>query len=136
MCNSLRKTLRGVDRWAILQYQFAIGSVFALLVMAVSRQEIIREVSILPLIITILYAALQVGLGNLLLYGFQNFDVNIGTVILASELFFATVLGYLFFREIPTNHELIGGTLIFCASILSSVDLSGVLRRMQAFQKT
>lgn len=120
--NGIRKTLKGVDRNTVLQYQFATGSLFALLIVVLSKQEVLIQASLVPIIATGVFAILQIGLGNLLLYGFQNFDVNIGTIIVASELFFATILGYLFFRESTTTQEFAGGVLIFSASILSAVD--------------
>jgi len=80
----------------------------------------------------LVFALLQISLGNLLLYGFQHFDVNVGTVILATELFFASLIGLIFFREIPSTHEIIGGCFIFVASILSAVDVPALLRRRTA----
>ncbi len=127
--NSIRKTLSGIDRNSILLYQYAFGSVFALLVLAIAPQDSIRTISLMPVLAGLVFAALLIGLGNLLLYGFQHFDVNVGTVILATELFFASLLGWIFFHEIPTSNEVIGGTLIFMASILSAVDVRAFMKR-------
>lgn len=85
-----------------------------------------------PIVAGLIFAALLVGLGNLLLYGFQHFDVNVGTVILATELFFASLFGWVFFREVAAPNELIGGAVIFLASILSAVDLSALKKWAKA----
>jgi drug/metabolite transporter (DMT)-like permease len=130
--NSIRKTLGGVDRNTVLLYQYAIGSACALLVLAIAPQDAIQTVSAWPVLVGVVFAVLIILLGNLLLYGFQHFDVNIGTVILATELFFASLIGWLFFREVPATNEVIGGVIIFIASILSAVDIQALMKRQRA----
>jgi drug/metabolite transporter (DMT)-like permease len=63
---------------------------------------------------------LQLLLNYLLLYGFQNFDVNIGTVILSLELFLAAIVGFVLYDEALTATEVIGGVIIFLASVVSA----------------
>lgn len=121
--NALRKTLRGQNRNAVLSYQFAFSALFAALVLLFSGEAAVKEILPVSLLAGILFALLQIGLGNLLLYGFQHFDVNAGTVILASELFFASILGFLLFQEVPATKEFMGGGLIFLASVLSTIDV-------------
>lgn len=96
-----------------------------------SGEIIIKEVTLLPIIVGIIFGLLQIGLGNLLLYGFQHFDVNVGTVILACELIFAAILGWVFLSETPTGNELLGGMLIFVASIISTVDFKPLFKRLR-----
>jgi drug/metabolite transporter (DMT)-like permease len=126
--NALRKTLKGINRNSVLTYQFLLSSLVATLAMVLFSDVIIKEVAVLPIVAMIIFAFLQIGLGNLLLYGFQHFDVNVGTVILATELFFATIIGFILFKEVPTSREIIGGVLIFIASILSTVDIKRMLK--------
>ena len=128
--NALRKQLKGYDRNTVLWYQFLIGSLVALGVVLLSGETIIKEVTLLPIIVGIIFGLLQIGLGNLLLYGFQHFDVNVGTVILACELIFAAILGWLFLSETPTGNEVLGGALIFIASIISTVDFKSLSKRL------
>ena len=127
--NAIRKTLKGLNRNAILTYQFAFSSLLAALAMLVMGEVILKQILPLSILAVIIFAFLQIGLGNLLLYGFQHFDVNVGTVILATELFFASILGFLLFKEIPTSREILGGMLIFTASIISTVDLKGLISK-------
>ena len=128
--NALRKTLKTADRNVVLMYQFGIGSIFGLLLLLFSGGDIIREVSLLPILATILFAVLLLCLGNLLLYGFQHFDVNVGTVILALELVFVLILGYLFLHEAPTGKELVGGAFIFAASVITVLEPGEYLRSL------
>lgn len=134
--NGIRKTLKGYDRNSVLQVQFAFGAAFGLLIMLVSSEVAIKEVSLLPILAGVLFAFLQISLGNLLLYGFQHFDVNVGTVILACELLFASLIGWIFFNEIPAKNELTGGVIIFAASVLSAIDLQEILKRRRTALET
>lgn len=127
--NSLRKTLGGIDRNTVLLYQYGVGAICALAVLAIAPQDAIRIVSAWPIVVGVVFSALLIVIGNLLLYGFQHFDVNIGTVILATELFFASLIGWLFFKEVPAPNEVIGGIIIFAASILSAVDIRALIKR-------
>jgi drug/metabolite transporter (DMT)-like permease len=127
--NSIRKTLKGIDRNTILLYQYAFGASAALVVLVFAPQGSIKTISVLPVIVGLIFAVALIWLGNLLLYGFQHFDVNVGTVILATELFFATLVGLIFFGEVPALHEMLGGTVIFLASILSTLD-PAILKRL------
>lgn len=127
--NGVRKALKGIDRNTVLLYQYGFGAICALIALAIAPHDAIRSVSIFPIIVGIVFGALLVGIGKLLLYGFQHFDVNVGTVILATELVFALLIGWLFYQEVPTANELIGGIVIFVASIVSAVDFRALWRR-------
>lgn len=118
--NVVRKKLKGVDKTTVLLYQFFVSAVGALLLAIIFAEPLVKEVSTGPIIALIVFALLQLGLNNLLLFGFQHFDVNIGTVILSLELFFAAVLGFLIFGETLSANELLGGAAIFAASIVSA----------------
>lgn len=50
--------------------------------------------------------------------GFQYVKSTLGSLLLLSELLFATVFAFLFFSEIPTIVTIIGGLLIIGSSIL------------------
>jgi drug/metabolite transporter (DMT)-like permease len=131
VANGLRKSLRGVNRNAVLLYQFAFCAVFSLILLLILPEPDIKIVSLWPVLVGIVFALLQIGLGNLLLYGFQHFDVNVGTIILATELLFASLLGWFLYQEVPASNEIIGGLFIFMASILSAVDIPALLKRRQ-----
>lgn len=118
--NVFRKQLRNVDRSVVLWLQYFIGSVFTILVTLLSGQVIVRHASVRGGLLTLLFAIVLITGSNLLLYGFQHFDVNVGTVITSTELIFAAVMAYFLFHEIPARHELVGGGLIFLAAIVGS----------------
>lgn len=136
VANTFRKRLKGVNRNSLLVYQYSImvlGTIFLTLVFS---GDIIRTVTISGIAVTIFYAVLLVTLGNLLLYGFQHFDVNVGTVILASELFFALILGVLLYDEIPTLLELTGGLIIFTATTITVFGISKNIKANNSSKQT
>lgn len=119
--NGIRKGLKGADRTTVLLYQFFVNAVLAtILAVFFTVEPIIKEIGTGPIIAVVAFAILQLILNHLLLFGFQHFDVNIGTIILSLELFFAAILGYFIFGEALTTNELFGGVAIFIASIVSA----------------
>jgi len=70
--NALRKTLRSLNRNTVLTYQFAFSSLFAALAMLLSGEVILKVILPLSMVAVTVFALLQIGLGNLLLYGFQH----------------------------------------------------------------
>lgn len=68
-----------------------------------------------------LFGFLLVAVNYLVLIGFKNFDLSIGTVIMATEIFFTVILSYLFLQETPLFNELIGGFMIFIAASVPGI---------------
>ena len=122
--NVIRKALQGVDKPTVLQWQFLGCTVSALILTLAMPEPIIKVISITALVALLVFALCQIVLNTLLLYGFQHFDVNIGSIILSTEVFFAAVMGYLLYGETLTTLEIIGGLAIFVASIIATIDLT------------
>ncbi|MCA9378915.1 DMT family transporter [Candidatus Dojkabacteria bacterium] len=115
LSNMLRKRLGDIERMGVVFYQFLSNVIIFIPLALIIGDRSIKEVSLLPLLILFAFGVLLVLVGNLLLYGFRHFDVGLGTIVLASELFFSMLLGFAFLAEAPTVNELIGGVLIFVA---------------------
>lgn len=122
--NVIRKALQGVDKPTVLQWQFLGCTISALLLTFAMPDPIIKDVTMVALIALLVFALCQIALNTLLLYGFQHFDVNIGSIILSTEVFFAAIMGYLLYGETLTTFEIIGGLAIFTASIIATLDLT------------
>jgi len=122
--NVVRKALQGVDKPTVLQWQFLGCSISAFILTLAMPEPIIKNISIVALVALLAFALCQIALNTLLLYGFQHFDVNIGSIILSTEVFFAAVMGYLLYGEILTTPEIIGGTAIFIASIIATINFA------------
>jgi drug/metabolite transporter (DMT)-like permease len=122
ICNIFAKKLKGVDRNAILRMQFGLGTMLtAVLALLFSANDIIRTVSVQGIATTAVFALILIVATNLVLYGFQHFDINIASVVLSSQLAFGALLGFLIFKEVPAPTEIISGLLIACAAIIGSI---------------
>jgi drug/metabolite transporter (DMT)-like permease len=129
VAHGFRKRLRGVDRNTVVMYQYLLGGIFALTFTLVSGGPSLKEVSFWPVIGLVIYGAASVGLGNLLLYGFSRLDVNAGAVILATQLFFVSVLGMIFLHEFPSWLETTGLIFIFLAAVATVINSKRILQR-------
>jgi len=62
------------------------------------------------------------GIANIIMifltnYGFEKIQTVVASNILTLEMFFAVLIGFLFFREIPSLKEMLGGVLILFSVI-------------------
>lgn len=122
--HALRKLMRNLQREIIVFYQSFSGVVLGLIFVILSQENPIKNLSIQAVLVAIIFGALFVVIGYLLAFGFANTNVNTGTIVLTTELFFAMVVAAIFLSEFPTAFELIGGLLIFGGSVLSGLDLN------------
>lgn len=122
-CNLLAKKLKGVDLGALMRMQFGVGAIFmSILTLLISPNDIIRTVTFEGVMSTILFAVILIIATRLVLYGFQNSDINIASVILSSQLAFGALIGYLAYNETLSVNEIISGVFILSAAIIVSVD--------------
>ncbi len=71
----------------------------------------------------LIFAIAQIVAVSLIVYGFKNLDAQIASVIMPIEVIFATLFGFLFFKEIPQSTTLIGGVFIALAAALPNIVL-------------
>lgn len=135
--HTLRKLMKDVKREVVVFYQSLSGVVLASGLLLFSNEVFIKEFHLSSILVAMLFGLLLVVIGYLLFYGFGNFDVNWGTIILATELFFAIVINSIFLKEFPTNYELIGGLLIFAGTAITSLnfDLQKLTQKVLAGKK-
>lgn len=124
--HTLRKLMKGLKREVVVFWQSFSGIIVATLFFFISSEPLIRNFSISGILVAALFGFLLVVIGYLLVYGFNNFDVNLGTIILATELFFALIINALVLKEVPTKYEVFGGVLIFSGAIVTSLKLTGL----------
>ncbi len=119
VANSFRKYLAGkIDRFVLVVLQMVGGIAVAFPLMALSGQLHMPSISPLNWVIGIVFGGCLVVISYLLLVGFQNFDLNLGTVVMSSEMFFASVLAFIIFKEPSLPNELLGGALIILATVV------------------
>ena len=124
LANASRKLVKGIAWQKLLFWQFSFGSLVSLALSIVSGEQLIKQIRVSSIVVTIIFGLCLTLLSRLLLYGFSKVDINIATPILAMELVFSVVLGYIFLQESPSNNQILGGLFIMLATIIASLDLT------------
>jgi drug/metabolite transporter (DMT)-like permease len=123
--NVFRKHIAGkADRFVLVNIQMLGGILVASVAALLFNQFHIPEISNTSWAIGAIFGIGLIGISYLTLVGFQNFDLNLGTIILSSEVFFAILFAFMFFNEEPKTTELIGATLVFLATGVVNLDLN------------
>jgi drug/metabolite transporter (DMT)-like permease len=121
VANALRKNLADKYEKFSLVFLLMVGGIILSFVLMLSSNvplDFAVRMSPSAWVIGILFGLILMLVNYLTLVGFQNFDLNIGTIIISSELFFALVFGWLVFKEMPAANELFGGLLIMVAIVV------------------
>lgn len=128
LSNASRKFYIGkMNRWLIILYQMIVGGIIALL-LAIIFKEFKTDIWTMNTYALLLIFGIGLVLIQFLLFtGFENFKLNLGSIILASQLVFAQILGIFILHEIPTFTELIGCVCIIIAIILSNLTRKNLL---------
>lgn len=103
-------------------YQNTFTAIFALVLGIVVADNLVTNLTPNVIFVSIIFGLLIYAIGYLLLYGFKYIDVNVGAIILSSELFFTVIFNYFFLMEIPTALELTGGIIIFIAANVAEIN--------------
>lgn len=124
LSNSFKKHLGGkADRFLLIVIQMIGTILVSLILMSYTKTLTIPLISPFVLSVGLIFGFLLILNNYLMLVGFHNFDLNLGTIVLSSELLFASIIGYIFYKEIPTVNELIGSGLIAFSIIISNLSL-------------
>lgn len=122
LANAFRKYLSGkIDRFVLIALQMVGGIMVISVLMFFSKETFFPSMSSLTIVIGLIFGLLLMIVNFLLLHGFQNVDLNLGTIILTSELIFATIFGVLIYREYPTINEIVGSLFIFLGIIIPNL---------------
>jgi len=123
LSNSFKKHLGGrVDRFLLISIQMMGTIIVSFILMFYTKTIFIPQISLFIFGIGLIFGFFLMLNNYLMLVGFHNFDLNLGTIILSSELVFASFFGYLFYHEIMTFNEYIGSSLIIFSIIISNLN--------------
>jgi drug/metabolite transporter (DMT)-like permease len=121
--NSLRKFVSGkIDRFVLVAMQMGGVIVVSLVLLFINRNAVIVPMTFETIFVGIVFGGLLMFVSLLTLIGFQNYDLNLGTIVLSSELIFAPVFAVLVFQEIPSVLEIVGGLFVASAIVVSNVN--------------
>lgn len=120
--NSFRKHLAGKINRVVLTLIPQLGGILvASLFMLRSGTFYLPTITWSSWIVGLVFGALLFCVNYLLLYGFQHFDLNLGTIAISSEVVFASLFGYLLFAETPSVTDTYGSLLIVLAIIIGNL---------------
>ena len=123
LSNSFKKHLGAkTDRFLLIAIQMLGTMTVSIFLMLYTKTFIVSNISPFVFGIGLLFGFFLLLNNYLMLIGFGNFDLNLGTIVMSSELLFASVFGFLIYKEIPTTNELIGGGLIALSVIITHLN--------------
>lgn len=118
--NGFKKYFGGkIERPVLIVFQL-----FATLIIALVASLFVHETFLWTsftfsgLTIMIIYGTLFLLVSYLSMYGFQNFNLNLGTIVISTELFWAPFFAFLFFKETLTFYQIIGGIFLAAAILI------------------
>lgn len=128
--NATRKFYdKKIDRWLIIFLQMFVGVIISFPIAYLFKelshnQWVFNSVSQL-----LLFGVALILIQVLLFNGFSNFKLNLGSIVLASQLVFVELIGILILHEIPTTIEIIGSIAITISVILSNININNILNK-------
>ena len=124
LSNSFKKHLGDkIDRFLLISIQMMGTIVVSLILMFYTKTLFVPQISPFIFVIGLLFGFLLMLNNYFMLIGFYNFDLNLGTIVMSSELAFASVFAYLLYKEIPTKNELIAIFFIILSIIVSHISI-------------
>ena len=117
-----------IDRWVMIRHQMYAGAILSFALIIVSKESFPLSPSFPVLGALIIFSLGQVLLQVLLFIGFQNFNLNIGSIVLASQMVFALLIGILILNEPSTMAEIIGSVFVATAVVLSNLEINRLFR--------
>lgn len=100
---------------------FSFSVVFMLILSFLFREHWVAPALNVIWLANALFVVMFLSTGQLMVYGFKRLDAQIGSLIMLSEVLFGVVLGYLFYREIPSDWAILGGVLVITAIVLPEI---------------
>jgi drug/metabolite transporter (DMT)-like permease len=116
-----RRWLGDVSRPLVVLVQ-SMGGFFVTLIICFFTSSKVPQISTATLVAGLLFGAVVVLVSYLLLIGSKNLEINKGSLILSTELIWATLFAALFLNEIPTPQQSIGCVLLLAALAIARVD--------------
>src|SRR5258708_6945577 len=110
-----------IERFVLITTQMLGGIVITILFLLFFHQTNFPPLSSLSVLISLLFGLVVVIICYLSLVGFQYLDINVGAIVVSSELIFAPLFAILFFKEIPNAYQIEGGACIIGAIVIANI---------------
>jgi drug/metabolite transporter (DMT)-like permease len=123
--NATRKYFLGkINNWTIILYQMLTGAAISFIIAFFFKEFQTAHWSFHVFMLLGVFGIGLVVIQALLFIGFKNFKLNLGSIVLASQLIFVQGIGIFIIHEIPTFLEIISSILILIAIVLSNINFN------------
>lgn len=126
--NGFKKYFGGkIERPVLIVYQIGATLLITLVLLLFARQPLLpTHASFLHLSMLFIYGIIFLAVAYLSMYGFQHFNLNLGTIVISLELFWAPVFAFFVFSQTLTVTQLIGGVFIGAAIVTPYIKLQKI----------
>jgi drug/metabolite transporter (DMT)-like permease len=111
---------KNTNRIGLLLIQTLAGVGIAALSLLLSGEALFPILPQVPLLITLFYGAIFLVISYLFLVGFKHTNLNVGSILVSSELFFGPFFAFLLISENITSLEMLGGIFTAAAVLFSN----------------
>ncbi|OGK63013.1 hypothetical protein A2334_01490 [Candidatus Roizmanbacteria bacterium RIFOXYB2_FULL_38_10] len=128
MANFIKKNSGKFSKEEVLLILSTSTAVFMQILSFVNKEALPVQISSITLINLFLFVAVALSAEYLTILGFRNFDLYLGSIILSLEIVFTIFVGIIFFKEFPTNFELIGILFIIISVVLTNLPVKTTMK--------
>jgi drug/metabolite transporter (DMT)-like permease len=111
---------KSTNRIGLLIIQTLAGIFISAAVLLLQGQNLLPVLPQIPMFVTVLFGIIFLSISYLFLVGFKYTNLNVGSILVSSELFFGPFFAFIFLSEGLTKLELIGGLFVVLAVIFSN----------------
>ncbi len=111
---------KSTNKISLLIIQTLAGVGISALAINISGGSLLPAIPQSAMLVTILFGALFLAISYLFLVGFRNTNLNTGSILVSSELFFGPFFAFILLSENLTRLELLGGVFIAVAVLFSN----------------
>lgn len=111
---------KSTNRLGLLIIQTLAGIIISALALVLQGQSVLPVLPVLPTAITFLFGVIFLAISYLFLVGFKYVNLNVGSILVSTELFFGPFFAFLLLSEGMTFLELIGGGFVVLAVLFSN----------------
>lgn len=121
LASSFQKLVgQSTDRMSLLLTQTFAGVVLSIIVISASGSSLLGSIPQYAILITIFFGVIYLLIAYLFLVGFKHVNLQVGSILVSTELFFGPFFAFLILSESLTSLELVGGLFIAAAVLFSN----------------
>jgi len=113
---------KSTNRIGLLILQTLTGIVVAMVVLGIIGENFFPLLPMSALLVVVFFGIIFLSISYLFLVGFKYTNLNVGSILVSTELFFGPFFAFLFLSENLTLIELLGGLFIASAVVFSSLN--------------